>query len=43
MVNHFKDVYSLQAAWLIVMWSIVACAVVSAVMLATMWKLRPKA
>jgi OPA family glycerol-3-phosphate transporter-like MFS transporter len=43
MVNYFKDVYSLQTAWLIVMWSIVACAVVTAVMLATMWRLKPKA
>ena len=29
--------------WLIVMYTIVACAVVAAVLLATMWKLRPKA
>jgi hypothetical protein len=43
LVNFFKDIYSLQTAWLIVMYSIVACAVVAAVLLATMWKLRPKA
>ena len=43
MVDHFGDIYSLQTAWLIVMYSIVACAVVAAVLLATMWRLKPRA
>lgn len=43
MVDYFEGVYSLHTAWLIVMYSIVACAVVAAAVLATMWRLKPKA
>lgn len=43
MVHYFKDVYSLETAWLIVMYSILACAVITIVLLATMWRLKPKA
>ena len=43
MVDHFREIYSLQTAWLIVMYSIVACALVATVILATMWRLKPKA
>lgn len=43
MVHHFKDVYSLETAWLIVMYSILGCAVITIVLLATMWRLKPKA
>jgi len=43
MVDHFKEIYSLQTAWLIVMYTIVACAVVTIAMLATMWRLKPRA
>jgi OPA family glycerol-3-phosphate transporter-like MFS transporter len=43
MVHHFKDVYSLETAWLIVMYSILGCAVVTIVLLALMWRLKPKA
>jgi MFS transporter, OPA family, glycerol-3-phosphate transporter len=43
MVHHFKDVYSLETAWLIVMYSILACAVITIMLLALMWRLKPKA
>jgi MFS transporter, OPA family, glycerol-3-phosphate transporter len=43
MVSHFKEVYSLHTAWLIVMYTILACTLVTIVMLATMWRLKPKA
>lgn len=43
MVDHFAEVYSLHTAWLIVMYTILACAVITTVMLATMWRLKPKA
>ncbi|MEZ6193821.1 MAG: hypothetical protein R3C45_21465 [Phycisphaerales bacterium] len=43
MVDHFKEVYSLETAWLIVMYSILGCAVVTIVLLALMWRLKPKA
>lgn len=43
MVHYFKDVYSLETAWLIVMYSILACALITIVILATMWRLKPKA
>jgi hypothetical protein len=43
MVDHFKEIYSLDTAWQIVMYTIVACAVVAIIMLATMWRLKPKA
>ncbi|RKX43427.1 MAG: MFS transporter [Verrucomicrobia bacterium] len=43
MVDYFKDVYSLHTAWLIVMYTILACALVTIAMLATMWRLKPKA
>ncbi|MBD3853059.1 MAG: MFS transporter [Acidobacteria bacterium] len=43
MVDYFEEVYSLQTAWLIVMYAILACAVVTTVVLATMWRLKPKA
>jgi len=43
MVDYFKDVYSLHTAWLIVMYTILACAVITIAMLATMWRLKPKA
>jgi OPA family glycerol-3-phosphate transporter-like MFS transporter len=43
MVDHFTEIYSLHTAWLIVMYTIVACAVVTAVLLATMWRLKPRA
>ena len=43
MVDYFKEIYSLQTAWLIVMYTIVACAIVAIIMLATMWRLKPKA
>lgn len=43
MVHHFKDIYSLETAWLIVMYSILGCAVVTIVLLALMWRLKPKA
>ena len=32
MVDYFEEIYSLQTAWLIVMYSILACAVVTIVM-----------
>ena len=35
MVEYFEEVYSLQTAWLIVMYSILGCAVVTIVVLAT--------
>lgn len=43
MVHHFKDVYSLDTAWLIVMYSILGCAVITVALLAIMWRLKPKA
>ena len=43
MVDYFEGIYSLHTAWLIVMYTILACAVVAIVMLATMWRLKPKA
>ncbi len=43
MVHHFKDVYSLETAWLIVMYSILGCAVITIALLAIMWRLKPKA
>jgi OPA family glycerol-3-phosphate transporter-like MFS transporter len=43
MVGYFKEIYSLQTAWLIVMYTIVGCAVVAIIKLATMWKLKPRA
>ena len=43
MVDHFKEVYSLETAWLIVMYSILGCAVITIVLLALMWRLKPKA
>ncbi len=43
MVDHFKDIYSLHTAWLIVMYTILACALITIAMLATMWRLKPKA
>jgi OPA family glycerol-3-phosphate transporter-like MFS transporter len=43
MVDHFTEIYSLHTAWLIVMYTIVACAVVTVAMLATMWRLKPRA
>ena len=43
MVDYFKDVYSLHTAWLIVMYTILACAIITIAMLATMWRLKPKA
>ncbi len=42
-VHHYKDVYSLETAWLIVLYSILACAVITIVLLALMWRLKPKA
>ena len=42
MVDHFTEIYSLHTAWLIVMYTIVACAVVTVAMLATMWRLKPR-
>ncbi len=43
MVDYFKDIYSLHTAWLIVMYTILACALITIAMLATMWRLKPKA
>ncbi len=43
MVHHYKDVYSLETAWLIVMYSILGCAVITIALLAVMWRLKPKA
>jgi OPA family glycerol-3-phosphate transporter-like MFS transporter len=41
--DHFTKVYGKCAAWNIVLWSIVACAVIGIVLLAFTWKLKPKA
>ena len=42
-VHHFKDIYSLETAWLIVMYSILGCAIITIALLAIMWRLKPKA
>ena len=43
MVDYFKDIYSLETAWLIVMYSILGCALIAIVLMALMWRLKPKA
>ncbi len=43
MVDYFSEIYSLHTAWLIVMYTILASAIVTIVLLATMWRLKPKA
>lgn len=43
MVDHYAEIYSLETAWLIVMYTILACAIVTILLLAFTWRLKPKA
>ncbi len=43
MLDRFKVAYSLETAWEIVFWVILGCTVMSVVLLAFTWRLKPKA
>lgn len=42
MLKHYKQVYSIEQAWDLVLYSIVGCTVIAFIMLAFTWNLRPK-
>jgi OPA family glycerol-3-phosphate transporter-like MFS transporter len=42
-VDHFTVLYGQDAAWNIVLYSILSCAAMAALLLSLLWKLRPKA
>ena len=42
-VDHFTALYGQDAAWNIVLYSILICAAIAALLLSLLWKLRPKA
>ena len=43
MADHFGALYGNQTAWNIVLWTTVGCGLLSVLLLAFTWKLKPKA
>ncbi len=43
MADHYTKQYNSETAWMIILWSIVACATVAVILLGFTWRLKPRA
>ena len=43
MITHYKEVYGLDTAWKIVLYSILGCSFMAMALLAFTWKMKPRA